>query len=80
MIQKLDLAGSEARFDGEIRRHHHARCISCGKVDDLFDLPSEVVHEGFRHLESYDIRGYRLEFYGLCPRCRGRQSGEEEIN
>ena len=75
-IQKLELVGSEARFDGVVRHHHHARCISCGKVDDLFDLPSEVVQEGLRHLESYDIQGYRIEFYGLCPRCQQRQGGQ----
>jgi len=72
-IQKLDLSGSEARFDGETKPHHHARCTKCGAVDDLFDLPQDIVQQRHMSLNDYDIRGYRIEFYGLCRKCKSRK-------
>ena len=35
LIQKLDFAGGEARFDGNVERHDHLRCVECGRVDDV---------------------------------------------
>jgi Fur family ferric uptake transcriptional regulator len=70
-IRKIQMSGSEARFDGETRPHHHARCIECGAIDDLFGVSEDVVRSHHESLDNYDIRGYRIEFYGLCPNCRG---------
>ena len=69
-IQKLDMGGLEARFDSETRPHHHARCTQCGAIDDLFDLPADIVQHQYMSLDNYEVRGYRIEFYGLCPRCK----------
>ncbi len=72
-IQKLYMSGSEARFDGETKPHHHARCTKCGAVDDLFELPQNIVQQRHMNLDDYDIRGYRIEFYGLCRKCKSRK-------
>jgi len=72
-IQKIEMQGSQARFDGEVKPHHHARCIQCGAVDDLFDLPDDIVRSEFKQLDDYDVRGYRIEFFGLCPKCQLEQ-------
>ncbi len=75
-ILKLDQAGSEARFDGNVDRHDHVRCVQCGRLEDvsarLLDLPASATNDW----GGYQIQGYRLEYYGLCPLCRGKQ----EIN
>ena len=80
IIQKLEMCGSEARFDGETRPHHHARCIECGAVDDLFDIPEKVVQQHYMNLDNYDIRGYHIEFYGLCPNCKSERANSESKN
>ena len=71
-IQKLDLSGSEARFDGETKPHHHVRCTECGAVDDLFDLPRNIMQRRHMSRDDYDVQGYHIEFYGLCPRCKSK--------
>ena len=76
-IRKLEIVGSEARFDGETRQHHHARCTECGAVDDLFDLPEDIDLQHYKSLDNYDVQGYRIEFYGLCPRCKDRRADSE---
>lgn len=71
IIQKLDLSGSEARFDGDLSRHYHVRCIRCGRIDDLADMPANGTTNRFTSSSGYEILGYRIEFYGVCPGCRG---------
>ena len=67
-ILRLDLAGGESRYDGELRPHSHVRCRLCGTVADL---PAVEVD---RPLED---GGFLLEdcavvYRGLCPACRRR--------
>ena len=71
VIQKLEISGAEARFDGNPERHYHVRCIRCERVDDVHDLPEDFVQEEVRSLAGYEIVGFRLEFLGVCPDCQG---------
>ena len=70
LIQKLDIPGSEARFDGNPASHYHIRCAQCGRVDDAHDIPYDPVKVSFDKLNGYEILGYRFEFIGICPTCR----------
>ena len=58
VIQKLDIGGSEARFDGNPERHYHVRCVRCERVDDVHDLPAEFVKRQVKHLNGYEILGF----------------------
>lgn len=70
VIRKLEMAGSQSRYDGMIDLHYHVRCVHCGCVEDVH-VPHDVVD--VRQLEApegYRLLGHRLEFVGECPRCR----------
>jgi Fur family transcriptional regulator, ferric uptake regulator len=71
MIQKLEFSGGEARFDGNVAQHDHLRCICCGRVDDLSALPLDLSGCAANDCGGYQILGHRLEFFGLCPGCKG---------
>jgi len=77
-IRKLEMGGSEARFDGDLDHHCHVRCVRCGRLDDYREVPHHVVHSltGGRVAgpDGYDILGYQLEFSGICPECREQRS------
>ena len=69
-ILRLELGGSDSRYDGETSPHSHVRCRLCGAVADI---PAARVEA------PSDDRGFRLEdcaviYRGLCPDCR-RKSG-----
>jgi len=72
-VQKLEFEG-EARFDGNVERHDHLRCVGCGRVDDLFGPPLDLLGGESDDLCGYEILGHRLEFFGLCPACRRRRN------
>ena len=70
MIQRLELAGAESRFDGAVRPHDHVRCLGCGRIDDLAGPPLDLSPEEYHDFAGYQILGHRLELVGLCPKCR----------
>ncbi len=73
-IQKIVVSGTETRFDGDVSKHGHVRCISCGEVSDIRGLPSDLLSEEVEKHTSYKIMGYRLEFFGNCPVCVGESA------
>jgi len=69
-IQKLEIGGTESRFDGNPEQHWHIRCVRCGQVGDLHDAPADLPPAAsFQSMSGYKILGYRLEFSGVCPQC-----------
>jgi Fur family transcriptional regulator, ferric uptake regulator len=69
-IQKLEMAGAEARFDGDPTRHDHLRCVRCGRVDDVDGGPLDLSPAPHHDFRGYEVLGRRLEFFGVCPACR----------
>ena len=70
IIQKLDIGGTQKRFDAAPQIHYHVRCSKCGRVDDL-DLPPDFnVEKAASKLTSFKILRHRLEFTGICPECQ----------
>ena len=72
MIQKLEVGGREARFDGDVQRHDHVRCVQCGRVDDIHGPPLDLLGGMADDSGGYQILGYRLQYLGLCPAVQGR--------
>jgi Fur family transcriptional regulator, peroxide stress response regulator len=73
VILKLDLAGTQRRYDGTIKNHYHFRCLGCGQVTDLPVKPLDEVEELLPREMGYKIMWHRLEFHGLCPSCKSTQ-------
>jgi Fur family transcriptional regulator, peroxide stress response regulator len=70
LIQKIEAARGQRRFDGDLSEHYHVRCLYCGRVDDA-PLPKlSRLNQTFGKMSEYTILGHRLEFVGICPRCR----------
>ncbi len=70
LIRKLELGGSQRRFDGDIRNHYHVRCVCCGHVEDVPVEPVAELENVLRGLSDFEVIGHRLEFIGLCPECK----------
>jgi Fur family transcriptional regulator, peroxide stress response regulator len=74
LIQVVDTPHAQARYDAITRRHHHATCERCGRIEDLFDarldalpVPAEAVHK-------FKITGHSVHFRGLCAKCAGQHT------
>jgi Fur family ferric uptake transcriptional regulator len=70
-VWKMDVAGTQRRFDGSTRNHYHIRCNVCGRMDDV---PMETVanmEETAAKCSGYRVFSHRVEFAGICPDCSG---------
>lgn len=69
LVRELRGAGSHARYDGDIARHHHVICRRCGAVADVRLELSEQLNDTVAVETGYVIEERRVDFYGLCPMC-----------
>ncbi|HOX40254.1 MAG TPA: transcriptional repressor [Candidatus Brocadiia bacterium] len=72
MVTDLGPPGDRARFDGNIKPHHHFVCSKCGAVRDFYnrdfdnlEIPNDVKKFGA-------VQRTVVEFRGLCSRCYGK--------
>ena len=73
MILKIEVGGTQKRFDATTDEHYHIRCSCCGKVDDI-DVPvvKALVAEAAAN-SAYRIQGHHVEFTGICSDCQKKQ-------
>jgi Fur family peroxide stress response transcriptional regulator len=68
IVRKVCHPGASARYEMEMRRHHHLVCLECESIVDLEDVSLDQlrlpeVRSGFR------IEDYSIQFRGLCADC-----------
>lgn len=70
VILKLEVGGTQKRFDATVEPHYHIRCSMCGKVDDI-DIPvQEHINQAATAASSYKVLGHHIEFSGICRSCQ----------
>lgn len=67
LVAKLAGQGVEARYDGTLESHDHARCRCCGSVADI---PAVELAGPPELPEGFAVEGWRLEYTGTCAACR----------
>ncbi len=69
LISRVETVESQARFEAEMRQHHHVICYRCGEITDFqwdsFDasrLPGEIAGWG-------SIENKKATLHGVCEKC-----------
>lgn len=79
IILKLEVGGTQKRFDATTDPHYHIRCQQCGKVDDI-DIPVHAdINEIAAKNSDYQVLGHHIEFTGICKTCSA-STGHLSIN
>lgn len=71
--------GEGKRFDSNVKPHDHLICSSCGAV---FDIEIDVDHSSLltkKQQQSFDIKGISINVYGMCSKCKDKDSKTGEI-
>ncbi len=79
IILKLEVGGTQKRFDATVDPHYHIRCLSCGKVDDIAIPVMSDINKTAAALSNYQVLGHHIEFSGICSECSNAKE-EELIN
>ena len=79
-IQVLRSGSTFDRFDADTSLHYHVICSQCGRVDDI-DMQAESDREDTAAKASgYLVQSHRLDFYGICPECQGKNTAQTGWN
>ena len=73
IILKLEVGGTQKRFDATVAPHYHIRCVSCGKVNDIEIPVMEDINKTAAKLSQYQILGHHIEFSGICNECSSEE-------
>ncbi|WP_041278071.1 Fur family transcriptional regulator [Desulfotalea psychrophila] len=74
IILKLEVGGTQKRFDSTTTPHYHIRCIGCGKVDDI-DVPVQTeINVKANAATNYTVLSHHIEFSGICQECQKREA------
>jgi Fe2+ or Zn2+ uptake regulation protein len=73
LASKLTYGDSAARYDIRTDVHSHARCLACGRVDDVEATPAARWLRTIRP-RNFTATGFRFEVLGRCRACRRRPS------
>ena len=79
IILKLEVGGTQKRFDATVDPHYHIRCLSCGKVDDIEIPVIEEINKAAAEASQYQVLGHHIEFSGICSEC-SNQDQEQMLN
>ena len=69
-IFKLDFAGAQSMFDGNIQNHDHFVCEQCGRIFDVDGPDDKTMDDGVVQKTGFKVTHHRLEFRGLCEDCQ----------
>jgi Fur family transcriptional regulator, ferric uptake regulator len=69
LILKLEVGGTQKRFDATIDPHYHIRCAQCEKVDDIEIPVQKHINDIATASSDYHILGHHIEFSGICKEC-----------
>jgi len=79
IILKIEVGGTQKRFDATVEDHYHIRCSSCGKVDDIDIAVQNQINETASACSNYKVLGHHIEFSGICEEC-SQGGSETQIN
>ena len=82
IVSKFEFGHGRAKYElAEIysskKHHHHLICNKCRKIIDYAEFAeSELEYikkaeEGLEKKYGFKIDSHNIEFYGLCPECKG---------
>ena len=80
----LTIPGEPKRFDGEIKKHDHFRCMKCGNIINVYDGPSRInIPESIS--KRFDVLESKVIFEGICDKCKktdglNKNTGKGENN
>ncbi len=75
ILKVLDFDSMDNRHETNLTFHINLICTLCGKIQD-FEEGSTLYTEKVKKRVGFEVRGYRMEYYGICSECRARSPKE----
>ena len=72
LIKVMEFQHMDNRHETNLNPHINLICTGCGKIQDFGEgLP--IPEESVKKKLGFEVREYRVEYYGICAECRARR-------
>jgi Fur family transcriptional regulator, peroxide stress response regulator len=68
--RKVTALHHSARYDGNVRPHHHLVCIDCRRIVDVEAPEFDEILSAHRRLGEFEVLGCSVEIHVRCGSCR----------
>ncbi len=76
----ITIHGEGKRFDSNVTPHDHIICTDCSRVIDIeLDINHALLLTEKQQC-GFDIKKISINFYGVCPECKRKESRPELLN
>ena len=75
-VMEIGFASGDARYDSaHPDPHPHLICVQCRRIEDIHleHFEPETLEAEIKERSGYQILGYRMDVYGLCPQCQQKK-------
>lgn len=70
LARRIDLVQGRALFEAAGAHHHHAICVSCGRIEDVEACLPKGLDASAKNASGFArIDEHMLEFFGMCKAC-----------
>ena len=77
LIKVMQFDVTDDRYEPNVTPHINLICTSCGRIEDL-EQGVPVQPEEIREKVGFEVLDSRLEYYGLCAKCKAVVKGYAE--
>jgi len=70
VISPIGHGQEAARYETDAKPHHHAVCITCKRITDIFDPGLGQVRLPRAMRDRFVVLGHKVEFFGYCADCQ----------
>lgn len=74
LVQRLSKLHGSARFDANLRPHHHFVCTRCGKVWDFYSEALDPLRGPTEVGELGSVASFHAELHGVCTACQAAKA------
>jgi Fur family ferric uptake transcriptional regulator len=84
VVEKMNFGDGVARYDlrndSSHHHHHHLICVQCGAVDEIMEDWLGPLEERLDKEFRFTVLDHRLDFQGICHRCRDKAAQDQHNN
>lgn len=70
IVVKVNPLYNEARYDADVRPHHHLICRQCKKIVDVHDKKLDRLPAPEEAGDGFEVENWTVQFTGVCAECR----------
>ncbi len=70
IVVKVNPLSNEARYDVDVRPHHHLICRQCKTIIDVHDKKLDTLPPPEEADDGFQVENWTVQFTGLCADCQ----------